>query len=74
MESKPWWKSKTIWSDILTIFIGLYESISLLLAPHFGWNLPQVPSSWLTFLGAIGIYGRATSTTTIDPNILAKQK
>lgn len=59
METKPWYQSKNIWAGVVTALIGVYLS----LAPQFHW--PAIPEWIFTILGAIGIYTRATATTTI---------
>lgn len=65
MPTKPWYKSVTIWSDIVTILVGTYATAQTTLAPHLGVNLPNIPGWVLAFLGALGVYGRSTATTTI---------
>lgn len=65
MPTKPWYQSKTIWSDIATIilavvgFVDKYYTHGVIVASPFY-------SMALTFLGAMGIYSRSTSTTTIS--------
>lgn len=66
MPTKPWWTSKTIWSDIVTIGVALYGSIAGNLAPDLGFHLKPIPAAFLTLLGALGVYGRATANTTLD--------
>lgn len=63
MDTKKWWTSKTILSDILTIVIAIvtvYDKIS-------GSNLmsAEVTGSILAIAGALGIYGRKTADTKI---------
>lgn len=65
MENKPWYKSKTIISDIVTILIALYTTIGATLAPHLGWTLPAIPEWVFIVLGSIGIYGRVNADTSI---------
>jgi hypothetical protein len=65
MDTKPWYKSKTIWSDVVTILIGIYTMAQGGLAADLGHTLPSIPSWVLAILGGIGIYGRATADTTI---------
>lgn len=65
VDKKEWWKSKTIISDIVTILIGLYASIGATLGQSMGWNLPPIPEWLFVILGALGIYGRTSATTTI---------
>lgn len=59
MESKPWWKSQTIWSAVVAGVIGVYNTV----APLKG--LPPVPEWVYTLLGAIGIHGRVTADAKI---------
>ena len=59
MPNKPWYQSKTIWAGIVTAIIGLYNTLAPLKA------LPKIPEEVYALLGALGIYSRATSTTTI---------
>ncbi len=63
MQTKPWWQSKTIWSDVATVIMGMMPLID----KQFGTHIASSPlySSALAFLGAFGIYGRTTATTTI---------
>jgi hypothetical protein len=59
-DSKKWYQSKTIWTGIITGLLALYNSI----AP--GFHIPAVPEWVYAFLGALGVYTRATATTTIE--------
>lgn len=61
-DSKKWYLSKTVISDILTALIGAYMMVA---AAQPALGLPPIPAWVLTFLGAIGIYGRVTATTTV---------
>jgi len=63
--SKPWWKSQTIWSDVLTIVAGVWPLLQEVLAGH-GINLPAIPGYLLTLLGAAGIHGRITANKTLS--------
>ena len=64
MESKPWYKSKTMWSDIATIALAVVGFVD-----KYKYSGAISASPWystaLTFLGGIGLYGRATADTTI---------
>lgn len=64
-DKKEWWKSKTVWTGIVTVLIGLYDSVNGNLAGQFGWNLPEIPTFVYSVLGAIGVYTRAVATKTI---------
>jgi len=59
MDSKNWWASKTIWAAIVTALIAAYNAA----APTFGW--PSIPDFVYGLLAALGVYSRATATTTI---------
>lgn len=65
IDKKEWWKSKTIWSGIVTIIITVYNTTRPILIENFNVNLPEIPDWVYTFLGAIGIYGRITAKTEI---------
>lgn len=59
METKPWYQSKTIWAAVVTGLIGIYNGIASVK------SLPAIPEWIFPILGSIGVYSRATSTTTI---------
>lgn len=65
MPTIPWYKSKTIWSDVFTILLAIlglvdkYVTHGVIMASPFY-------SMALTFAGAMGIYGRTTATATIQ--------
>lgn len=63
MDTKKWYLSKTIWAGILTAVIGAAQTICML----FGFDLLANPiaSMIIAILGAIGVYGRATTITAI---------
>ena len=67
-DVKAWFKSQTIWSDILTVAVGFYAVLVPVLASH-GINLPPLESGWLatvlTILAGLGIDGRRKATTKI---------
>ena len=64
MPTKPWYQSKTVWSDIVTILMAILGFVD---KTWTGGHIVASPfySMALTFLGAMGIYGRANATTTI---------
>lgn len=64
-EKKAWFKSKTVWTGILTVVIAVYQSASPALAGSFGVHLPAIPQWLYAFLGAAGIYSRVTADTKI---------
>ena len=59
METKPWYKSKTIISSIVAALIGIYNAVGGIK------GLPPIPDYVFTVLAAIGVYGRVTSDTKI---------
>jgi hypothetical protein len=58
-ETKPWYKSKSMWSNICVILIPVYESLAR------QYSLPPAPDAFYVLLGALGIYGRATAKTAV---------
>jgi hypothetical protein len=64
MPTKPWYQSKTIWSDVATVLMGALPLID----KQFGTHIASSPlyAGALALLGSLGIYGRSTSTTTIS--------
>lgn len=65
MDSKKWYQSKGVWTGIVTVIVGAYETTKVALAPQFGWTLPDIPPLAYTILGALGIYSRAVANTKI---------
>jgi hypothetical protein len=63
---KPWWASKTIWSDVLTIFMALAPAVDSIWATHI--TTSPFYAQGLMLLGAMGIHGRITSNTQIGGN------
>ena len=65
MLTKPWYQSKTVWSDIITILMAILGFVD---KNWTGGHITGSPfySMALTFLGAMGIYSRSTATTTIS--------
>ena len=64
MESKKWFKSKTMWSDFVTILVGVVGLIDT----HFANGQIATNPGYgvvLTILGAMGLYGRAKADTKI---------
>ena len=63
MEKKDWYKSKTVWAAIITAVVGAAQTICL----QFDFNLLANPvaGAVLSILGALGIYGRVSATTSL---------
>lgn len=59
MDSKPWYKSKGIWTGIVAGLVGGYNG----LAPSFQW--PPIPDFVFVLFGAMGVYTRATADKAI---------
>lgn len=55
-DIKPWYKSKTILANIVSVIVVAYTSLET------SFGLPVIPAIILTVLSALGIYGRATAT------------
>lgn len=64
MNSKPWYRSKTIWAGILVIITVTINAIMEQFGPNP--NLQVLLSVISGVAGAFGIYGRAVSTTDIE--------
>lgn len=63
MEEKKWWKSKGVWTGIVTVVIGALYAIDL----QFGTAITLSPAFGvvISILGALGIYSRTTANTVI---------
>lgn len=59
METKAWYKSKTVIAGVLAGVIGIYNTLST------AKNWPPIPDFVYTLLGAMGVYGRVTAETKI---------
>lgn len=59
-DTKKWYLSKGIWTGVVTGLLGIYVS----LVPQL--HLPAVPEWIFALLGALGVYSRATATTTVE--------
>lgn len=62
VDNKKWYQSKTVWGGVVTVLSGAYELVRANLAPQ----LPPIPAWLFTILGAIGVYGRVTASSTIE--------
>lgn len=62
-DSKKWYKSTTIWSDILTIAVAMIA----LADTHFGTHVASLPvyGTIIGLLGAMGIKGRVSADSKI---------
>lgn len=58
-NKKPWYKSKAVLSGVVAIGIAAYNQAIVY------FNVPPVPDYVYAILGALGIYGRVTASTTI---------
>lgn len=59
-DTKPWYKSKTVWAAIITAFIGAVQPVSTALGHPYQFPL------WMTqVLMGLGMYGLRTADTTI---------
>ncbi len=65
IDKKEWYKSKTVWSGIITIGITIYNASRPLVEQYFNVKLPEIPDVVYTVLGAVGIYGRVTANKKI---------
>lgn len=65
MNTKPWYKSKLIWSGIITIGITVYNAFDASLSQTFNHHLPLIPDFVYGLLGAFGIYSRTVTNTAI---------
>ena len=63
METKSWYKSKAVWSNILVVIVAAVTAVDA----NFGTGIMSntFVATALTFLGGLGIYGRVTAKTTI---------
>jgi hypothetical protein len=58
-STKSWFKSKNIWTGVVTVLIAGYSAAAPI------WNLPQIPEWVFAILGTIGIYTRVKATEKI---------
>ncbi len=61
---KPIWKSKTFWSDVLTIALAGIELSDHYFGTHLMANPMYAHALWAA--GVMGIYGRKTADTQIS--------
>ena len=63
MESKSWFKSKGVWSNVCVVVIALIGAIDA----QFGTGVMAMPitQTIIAVLGVFGIYGRVAAKTTI---------
>ena len=71
MNSKSWYKSKTIWSGIIAVLIVVYNGVQVAMASQCGIegsfciNIPVIPEFVFGILAALGIYSRKIARTEI---------
>ena len=58
-STKSWWKSKNIWTGVVTVLIAGYSAAAPI------WNIPPIPEWVFAILGTIGIYTRVKATDKI---------
>lgn len=65
MPTKPWYQSKTLWSDIATVTLAV---VGLIDKYATGGHITASPiyGTIMALLGAAGIVGRSTATTTLS--------
>lgn len=61
METKDWWKSKTVWAGVVGVLIVVWNAVREMLAP----GLPSIPEWVLALLASLGVYGRVAAKTAI---------
>lgn len=64
-DTKKWYQSKGVLTGIVTVLITAYEGTRGMIAPQFGWDLPEIPVFVYTVLGALGIYARKVASKKI---------
>jgi len=64
MDKKGWLKSKTFWSDVLTIGVAILQISDQYFGTHIGNS--QALSGILGVLGILGIYGRKHADTKLE--------
>lgn len=66
MDTKPWYKSKTIWGGLYTLLRGIYQ-VLVVAGPAVGIHVPPLPPVVDTIVtpivGAGVVYGRASADT-----------
>ena len=63
MDTKKWYQSKTVWSDVLTFVMALVPVVDGLYGTHISSNV--LYSLALSWLAGIGIHGRLTANSKI---------
>ncbi len=65
-DSKKWYKSKGVWTGIITVLVALYQGIDTQIGPQFGFDLPTIPNIVYVILGGMGVYSRKVAKTIIE--------
>lgn len=60
MDSKPWYKSRTLWTAVVGGIIGIYNAVSSF---H---TLPVIPEYVYTVLASFGLWSLRTADKKID--------
>ena len=63
MDSKKWYLSKTVWSNVLVVVVAALTAVDA----QFGLGIMTngITVIALSVLGSLGIYGRVTAKTEI---------
>jgi hypothetical protein len=64
MPTKPYWKSKTFWSDVITLIVAGLGISDQYAGTHIMSS--SIASSVLAIAGLLGIYGRASADTKLS--------
>lgn len=65
-DKKKWYQSKGVWTGVVTVLIGAYETAKVTLAPSLGVALPDIPPFLYSVLGAVGVYSRVVANKTVS--------
>jgi uncharacterized membrane protein len=62
-KAKTWYTSKTVWAGIITVIVGAALEIGKVFGVDLASN--QIIGVVISILGALGVYGRVTASTTL---------